>query len=96
MESDRESFVEPNRDNNSAMFTYDSFQNAYKYLQGDEKARKEIREKTAKVKKTAKANKATSASQSSRDRDRGERGRGGRDKFGENGHFTILNGPHLL
>ena len=36
MQSDRESSLEPpNRQNDSAMFTYDSFQDAYKYLQGD-------------------------------------------------------------
>ena len=96
MKSDRESFVKSNRDNNSAMFTYDLFQNAYKYLQKNAKVRKKIREKIAKIKKTANINKATSANQSSRDRDREKRDRKSRDKFEENDHFIILNDFHLL
>ena len=40
MKSDRESFLKSsNRQNNSAMYTYDSFQNAYKYLQKNAKVR---------------------------------------------------------
>ena len=96
MKFDRESFVKFNRDNNSAMFTYDSFQNAYKYFQKDAKVRKKIREKTTKIKKIAKINKVTSASQSSRNRDREKRNQQNRDKFEENDHFIILNDSHLL
>ena len=40
MKSDRESFLKSsNRQNNSAMYTYDLFQNAYKYLQKNAKVR---------------------------------------------------------